>query len=100
MKKSNSKAYVKQSEKAKESIKNYDNFSMSDNRNTNLHNVEFNSNASYYEEIYNTKWKELRDKNYKDYRNLWHAYGYYSGHEHAFLESLLKSYRCYALGWN
>ena len=72
MKKENSKAYKKQSENAKESIKNYDQFSMSENRNTNLHNREFNSNASYYEEICNTKWKDLRDEKYREYRKLWH----------------------------
>ena len=71
MKKDFSKAYKKQSENAKESVKNYDRFAMPDNRNTNLHNKKFNSNASYYEEIHNTKWKDLRDKEYKDYRKKW-----------------------------
>ena len=72
MKKDFSKVYKKQSKIAKDSVKNYDRFSMSKNRNSNLHNGEFNSNASYYEEVYNTKWKDLRDDKYKNYRKMWH----------------------------
>ena len=71
MKNKFSKAYKKQSENAKESIKNNNRFSRPENRNTNLHNSKFNSNATYYEEVYNTKWKDLRDDKYKKYREMW-----------------------------
>ena len=57
----NSQKHKKQSENAKESIKNNNRFSRPENRNTNLHNKKFNSNAAYYEEVYNTKWKDLRE---------------------------------------
>ncbi|WP_440613442.1 radical SAM/SPASM domain-containing protein [Candidatus Pelagibacter sp. HIMB1748] len=71
MKNEFSKAYKKQSENAKESVKNNSRFSRPENRNTNLHNSKFNSNATYYEEVYNTKWKDLKNDEYKKYREMW-----------------------------
>ena len=29
--------------------------------------IKFNSNGTYYEEVYNTKWKDLRNDEYKKY---------------------------------
>ena len=67
-----SKAYLKQSENAKDSLENYNRFAMPENRNTNLHNHKFNSNASYYEKICSSEWKSLRDQEYHNYRKQWH----------------------------